>query len=61
MDSSQAKIIAEFLIADFENEMQTTLRVIETVPIGGLDYRPEAKSKTVWDLSGTSLLKTSGC
>jgi uncharacterized damage-inducible protein DinB len=46
MDSHQAKTIADFLIADFENEMQTTLRVIETVPIGRLDDRPEAKSKT---------------
>jgi len=46
MDSQQAKTIADFLIADFENEMQATLRVIQAVPDGHLDYRPDAKSKT---------------
>ncbi len=46
MDSKQAKDIADFLIADFEGEMQTTLRVINAVPKGGLDYQPDAKSKT---------------
>jgi len=46
MGSTEAKIVADFLIADFEREMQTTLRVIETVPTGRLDYRPDSKSKT---------------
>lgn len=46
MDSKQAKIVADFLIADFENEMGTTLRVIEAVPGSHLDYRPDPKSKT---------------
>ncbi|MBK5291618.1 MAG: hypothetical protein JJE04_08095 [Acidobacteriia bacterium] len=46
MDSKEAKTVADFLIADFENEMQTTLRVIEAVPNGHLDYRPDSKSKT---------------
>src|SRR6476646_8320856 len=46
MDSKEAKTVADFLIADFENEMQTTLRVIEAVPNNHLDYRPESKSKT---------------
>jgi uncharacterized damage-inducible protein DinB len=46
MDSKEAKTVADFLIADFENEMQTTLRVIEAVPNSHLDYRPESKSKT---------------
>jgi uncharacterized damage-inducible protein DinB len=46
MDSKEAKTVADFLIADFENEMQTTLRAIEAVPSGRLDYRPEVKSKT---------------
>ena len=47
MDSKEAKTVADFLIADFENEMQTTLRVIEAVPNNHLDYRPESKSKAV--------------
>lgn len=46
MDSKQTTTVAEFLIADFENEMQTTLRVIEAVPKSHLDYRPDEKSKT---------------
>lgn len=32
MDSNGTKTVADFLIADFENEMQATLRVIEAVP-----------------------------
>jgi uncharacterized damage-inducible protein DinB len=46
MDSSEARTVAEFLIADFENEMETTLRVIEAVPNDHLDFRPDSKSKT---------------
>jgi len=46
MDTKQAKTVADFLIADFENEMQTTLRVMEAVPDDHLDYRPDPKSKT---------------
>ena len=46
MDSNEAKTVADFLIADFENEMQTTVRVIEAVPNTNLDYRPNSKSKT---------------
>jgi len=46
MDSNQTKTVADFLIADFEGEMQTTLRVLAAVPKDKLDYRPDAKSKT---------------
>src|SRR5690349_18982058 len=46
MDSKEAKTVADFLIADFENEMQTTLRVIQAVPGSHLDYQPDAKAKT---------------
>jgi uncharacterized damage-inducible protein DinB len=46
MDPKVAKTVAEFLVADFTNEMQSTLRVIEAVPNSHLDYRPDAKSKT---------------
>lgn len=50
MDHKEAKTVADFLIADFEYEMQTTLRVIESVPAGPLDYCPDAKSKTALGL-----------
>lgn len=46
MNSTEAKTIADFLVADFEQEMQTTLRILEAVPAGRLDYRPDAKAKT---------------
>lgn len=46
MDLNEAKIVANFLIADFENEMQTTLRVILAVPNDQLNYQPDTKSKT---------------
>lgn len=46
MDSTATKTIADFLIADFEREMPTTLRVIGAVPGGRLDYRPDDKAKT---------------
>ena len=46
MGSTDAKTIADFLIADFEQETQTTVRVLEAVPDGRLDYQPDAKSKT---------------
>lgn len=46
MNVADAKVVANFLIADFEQEMQTTLRVLEAVPVEHLDYRPDARSKT---------------
>ncbi len=50
MNPNQAKTVADFLIADIENEMQTTLRVLGAVPNGHFDYRPDAKSKTALGL-----------
>jgi uncharacterized damage-inducible protein DinB len=46
MDSKSATIIADFLIADFQNEILTTERVLEAVPSSRLDYQPDGKSKT---------------
>lgn len=50
MDSNQVKAVADFLIADFEYEMQTTLRVFEAVPTGDLDYQPDPKAKNGLEL-----------
>jgi uncharacterized damage-inducible protein DinB len=50
MDSTEAKTVAGFLVADFEREMQTTLNVIEAVPGNRLEYRPDAKAKTALGL-----------
>ncbi len=46
MNPQEAKTVADFLIADFEYEMQATLCVIEAVPKDNLTYRPDSKSKT---------------
>lgn len=46
MDSKEAKTVADFLIADFKNEIQATLRVFEAVPPSHLDYQPDPKAKT---------------
>jgi uncharacterized damage-inducible protein DinB len=46
MDSTTARTVTEFLVADFEYETQITLRVLEAVPDGRLDYRPDQKGKT---------------
>ena len=46
MNAQQAKIVADFLIADFEREMETTARVLAAVPAAGASYRPDAKSRT---------------
>ena len=50
MNSQEARIVANFLIADFEDEMQTTQRVLAAVPTNHLDYTPDAKSKTALGL-----------
>ncbi len=46
MGATEAKIVADFLVADFERELPATLRVLEAVPDGRLDYRPDGKAKT---------------
>lgn len=46
MEPQVAKTITEFLIADFQQEMQSTMRVLSAVPGDRLDYQPDEKSKT---------------
>ncbi len=46
MGSTEVKAVADFLVADFEREVHTTIRVLEAVPHGRLDYRPDAKAKS---------------
>jgi len=50
MNSTEAKIIANYLLADFEGEMQTTINVLAAAPDASLDYRPDGKSKTALGL-----------
>ncbi len=46
MSSNDVKAIADFVVADFEREMQITLGVFEAVPTGHLNYQPDPKAKT---------------
>jgi uncharacterized damage-inducible protein DinB len=46
MDAQNAKTVADFLAADFQQEMGTTERVLAAVPAGHLHYRPDNKGKT---------------
>ena len=50
MNSTEAKTVADFLINDFEREIQTTLGVLGAVPAEGLDYQPDPKAKTALGL-----------
>ena len=45
MTPQEAKTIAEFLVAEYQQEIQTTERVLAAVPAGKLDYRPDEKAK----------------
>src|SRR4051812_11187956 len=46
MNTTEAKIIADYLVGNFEFEMQTTLRVLAAVPNENLAYQPDAVSKS---------------
>jgi uncharacterized damage-inducible protein DinB len=50
MNPNDAKTVADFFLADFAYEMQTTLRVLAAVPSAHLDYQPDAKSKNAMGL-----------
>jgi len=46
MSAQQARGITEFLLADLQQEMGTTIRVIEAAEGGKLDYAPDPKAAT---------------
>lgn len=46
MDSKEAKIVADFLLSDFQFEMGSTIRVLEAVPGNRLDFTPSPSSMT---------------
>ena len=51
MNSEQAKFLAEFYAGVLEQESQTTARVLAAVRDDQRDYKPDAKSRTAWDLA----------
>src|ERR1043165_6043547 len=46
MNSTEAKIIADYLLGNFEYEMQTTARVLAAVPNENLSYQPDSMAKS---------------
>jgi uncharacterized damage-inducible protein DinB len=47
---AESKTIADFLLNDFDYEVQTTLRLIGSVPSDSLQYQPDPKAKTALGL-----------
>lgn len=46
MSPQEARTIANYLAADFAQEIPTTVRVIEAAPSDKLDHSPDSKSKS---------------
>jgi len=46
MNSTGAKIVADYLLGNFEFEMQTTVRVLAAVPNDKLAYQPDSLAKS---------------
>jgi uncharacterized damage-inducible protein DinB len=51
MNAEQAKALTEYLTRLWEGEFPATLKVIEAVPDDKRDYKPDAKSRTAWELA----------
>ncbi|MSO83807.1 MAG: hypothetical protein EXQ53_11020 [Acidobacteria bacterium] len=51
MNADQAKFLTDFFANLFDNESKTTAKVLAAVPDGGKSYKPDAKSRTAWDLA----------
>lgn len=47
----QAKAIADYVLADFDNEFAATKRVIGAIPAGQENYAPNAKNMSALDLA----------
>ena len=50
MSAEVNRSIANLLVAEFEQETQTTIKVLSAVPDAGLSYQPDLKSKTALGL-----------
>ena len=50
MDARQAEFLIDQLAANWESEFPATCEVPGAVPDNGRDYRPDAKSRTAWQL-----------
>lgn len=51
MTSEQAKAAADVMATVWEGEFPATCKVLAAVKNGNRDYRPDAKSRTAWELA----------
>ena len=51
MNAEQAKLLVEYFANLWEGELPATAKVIANVPDEGRDYRPDAKSRSAWELA----------
>lgn len=49
--AEQAKVVADTMLADFDNEVAATKRVIGAIPAGKEGYAPDPKNMTAIDLA----------
>ena len=51
MNADQATFLTTYFANMFDNECKTTARVLAAVPESGRSYKPDAKSRTAWELA----------
>jgi uncharacterized damage-inducible protein DinB len=51
MNAEQAKVLVEYLTRLWESEFEATVKVIAAVPDDKREYKPDAKSRTAWELA----------
>ena len=51
MNAEQARLLADHYAGVFDQEGAITTKVLKAVPESGRDYRPDAKSRTAWELA----------
>jgi uncharacterized damage-inducible protein DinB len=51
MNAEQARTLLGALTGSIENESVATRKVIAAVPAGNRDYKPDAKSRTAWEIA----------
>src|SRR4051812_13063799 len=51
MNAEQGKAIVELLTRTIESEGAATRKVLAAVPSGNRDYKPDAKSRSAWDIA----------
>ena len=51
MNAEQAKLLVEYFANLWEGELPATAKILGNVPDEGRDYKPDAKTRTAWELA----------